>query len=148
MFIQKGLEMNSAWMLAEVSPNTPPTIKSEPAEQQNTAITAADGNTAVPVTKQPEKSNPMFTFIMFAVLFVLMYFMLFRGPKKQRAQQAKLISSLKKNDRVRTIGGIFGTVIDVRDDEVTLKIDESNNTKIRVAPEAISRVLTDDKKQE
>ncbi|OHB57880.1 MAG: preprotein translocase subunit YajC [Planctomycetes bacterium GWF2_50_10] len=90
----------------------------------------------------------MFTFIMFAVLFVLMYFMLFRGPKKQRAQQAKLISSLKKNDRVRTIGGIFGTVIDVRDDEVTLKIDESNNTKIRVAPEAISRVLTDDKKQE
>jgi len=53
---------------------------------------------------------------------------------------------LKKNDRVRTIGGILGVVLDVRDDEIVLKIDEANNTKIRVIPSAIATVIGDDKK--
>jgi preprotein translocase subunit YajC len=55
-----------------------------------------------------------------------------------------MVQSLQKNDRVRTIGGIFGTVIDVRDDVITLKVDESNNTKIKVTSGAISSVLLDD----
>ena len=73
----------------------------------------------------------------------IVYMMLFRGPKKKQQQQQKMVQSLKKNDKVRTIGGILGTVIDVKDDEVTLKIDESNNTKMRVAPGSISRVISD-----
>ena len=55
-----------------------------------------------------------------------------------------MVQSLQKNDRVRTIGGIFGTVIDVRDDVITLKVDESNNTKIKVTTGAISSVLLDE----
>jgi len=55
-----------------------------------------------------------------------------------------MVQSLKKNDRVRTIGGILGTVIDVKDDEIILKVDESNNTKIRIAVGAISKVLSTD----
>jgi preprotein translocase subunit YajC len=56
-----------------------------------------------------------------------------------------MVKSLQKNDRVRTIGGIFGTVIEVRDKEVIIKIDESNNTKMRVSPNAISSVVGDEK---
>ena len=56
-----------------------------------------------------------------------------------------MVSSLKNNDRVRTIGGIFGTVLDVRDDEIILKIDEATNTKIRVIPSAIATVLSNGK---
>ena len=52
-----------------------------------------------------------------------------------------MVQSLRRNDKVRTIGGIIGTVIDVKDDEITLKVDESNNTKIRVTPGAISKTL-------
>ena len=55
-----------------------------------------------------------------------------------------MIQSLKKNDRVRTIGGIIGTIIDIKDDEITLKVDESNNTKIKVVPGAISKNLLQD----
>jgi preprotein translocase subunit YajC len=55
-----------------------------------------------------------------------------------------MLNSLQKNTRIRTIGGIIGTVVDVRDDEIILKIDESNNTKIRVLRNAISTVLTDE----
>ena len=57
-------------------------------------------------------------------MFVLLYFMMIRGPQKKQQQQNQMIESLKKNDRVQTIGGILGTVLDVKDDEVTLKIDE------------------------
>ena len=55
-----------------------------------------------------------------------------------------MIQSLDKNDRVRTIGGIIGTVIDVKDDEVVLKVDESNNTKIRVSASSIGKNLSKD----
>ena len=48
---------------------------------------------------------------------------------------------MQKNTRVQTIGGILGTVIDVGENEITLKIDETNNTKIKVMPSAIARVI-------
>ncbi len=50
---------------------------------------------------------------------------------------------MKKNDRVVTIGGMYGVVMNVQKDadEVTLKIDETNNTKIRVTISSIARVL-------
>lgn len=56
-----------------------------------------------------------------------------------------MVQTLSKNDKVRTIGGIIGTVVDVKGDEVTLKVDESNNTKIKVASSAISRNMSKDK---
>lgn len=71
-----------------------------------------------------------------------MYLLLFRGPRKKQQQHKQMVQTLEKNDRVRTIGGIIGTVVDVKDDEITLKVDESNNTKVKVAASAIGRNLT------
>lgn len=82
--------------------------------------------------------------IFIVLMFVMLYFVLFRGPRKKQQQQRKMIQSLRKNDRVRTIGGIIGTIIDIKDDEITLKVDESNNTKIKVVPGAISKSLLQD----
>jgi len=56
-----------------------------------------------------------------------------------------MVQSLAKNDRIQTIGGIIGTVVDVREDEITLKIDESNNTKIKILRSAIGKNLSKDK---
>ncbi len=56
-----------------------------------------------------------------------------------------MVQSLAKNDKIRTIGGIIGTVVDIKGDEVTLKVDESNNTKIRIAASAIGKNLSKDK---
>ena len=83
-------------------------------------------------------------FLPLILIFVVMYLLLFRGPKKKQQKHQKMVQSLQKNDKVRTIGGILGTVIDVKDDEIILKVDESNNTKIRVTPGAISTTLLDD----
>ena len=74
--------------------------------------------------------------------------MVFKGPQKKQKKHRDMLDNLKKNDRIRTIGGIVATVVDVRDDEVVVKIDESNNTKMRFVRQAISAVITDeDKKQ-
>ncbi len=77
-------------------------------------------------------------------IFVILYFIMFREPKKRQRQQQKMIQTLKKNDKVRTIGGIIGIVVDVKDDEVTLKVDESNNTKIKVAASAIGKNISNE----
>ena len=136
--------MNIEWILAEASPNTPDVIKAEKVGEQTTAVTATDTNT--PTKPQQPQSNPYMSWMLLGLMVVFLYFIMFRGPKKRQQQQQQMISSIKKNDRVRTIGGIFGTVLDVKDDEIVLKIDESNNTKLRVAPEAISKVLGEEKK--
>ncbi|NIA16777.1 MAG: preprotein translocase subunit YajC, partial [Planctomycetes bacterium] len=84
-----------------------------------------------PLTQGPaKKPSSNFTFILLGLMFVVFYFMIFRGPKKKQQQQQKMIQSLQKNARVQTIGGLLATVIEVGDNEITLKIDESNNTKI------------------
>jgi preprotein translocase subunit YajC len=134
------------WTLAVAESNTPAQniIKADDIngqqQQQTTTTTqqAAEPNSTTPVKKNP----PGYTQLIFiGLIFVILYFMMFRGPKKRQQQQDQMVKALKKNDRVQTIGGIFGTVLDVSDTEITLKIDESNNTKIKVVPSAIHRVI-------
>lgn len=74
---------------------------------------------------------------------VLFYWMVLRPESKRRADQAKMHKELKKNDRVLTIGGIYGTVVNAGQDsdEITLKVDESSNTKLRVSRSAVQSVL-------
>ena len=84
--------------------------------------------------------NPM---IPIMLMFVVLYFFLFRGPRKKQKEHKNMLGAMKKNDRVKTIGGIIGTVVDVRDHEVVLKIDETNNVKMHFARNAISQVFAE-----
>ena len=136
--------MNDMWILADATEAE--VIGMEETSAQGELATAQqDGSNSAPLTDEPS-ANPrgpnMMLWFMLPVLLVYMFFM-FRGPKKKQQEHNKMVSSLAKNDRVRTIGGIFGTVLDVRDDEIVLKVDESTNTKVRVSPQAIATVLTD-----
>ncbi len=76
----------------------------------------------------------------------LYYFMILRPERRKQQGQRSRLDTLKKNDRVVTIGGIYGVVMNVqRDtDEVTLKIDETTNAKMRVTFGAIARVVGDE----
>ena len=70
------------------------------------------------------------------------YVLLFRGQRKDRQRHAEMLSNLKRNDRVQTIGGVLGTVVDARENEVVLKVDESSNVKMRFNRAAIKEVLS------
>ena len=78
---------------------------------------------------------------------VLFYFMLIRPERRKQAEQKNMLSAVKKNDRVVTIGGIKGTVVSVRKetDDVTIKTDDAGNTKLRMTLASISRIERDEK---
>lgn len=61
--------------------------------------------------------------------------------RKERKRRAEMLSSLKRHDRVQTVGGIIGSIAEVREDEVVLKVDEATNTKLRIARASIQSVL-------
>ncbi len=136
--------MNNLWFLAQTAQTESVSeVSAEPVGEQTEAVTTVDSNAA----GQPmpaRKSSPYTQFIFIGVIFVVMYLILFREPRKRQKQQQKMVQSLKKNDKVRTIGGILGTVVDIKGDEVTLKIDESNNTKIRIVVSSIGKNLTNE----
>ena len=130
--------MDNMWILAQAAGEAPSAVKSEPVTTQETVTTttvAVDPNAGGTTAPKP---NPIMQFLPFVLILVVMYILFFRAPKKKQAEHRQLVQSLQKNDKVQTIGGIIGIVVDVKDDEVTLKVDESNNTKIKVTPSAIS----------
>lgn len=89
--------------------------------------------------------NALSTFFPLILIGLLFYFILLRPERRKQKEHTNLLSNLKKNDKVVTIGGIYGKVFDVQreQDRVSLKIDEANNTKIDVTFAAIARVITD-----
>lgn len=89
-------------------------------------------------------SQTMSLLFPFVAIGLLFYFMMIRPQRREQATRQEMLQKLKKNDRVLTIGGIYGVVTNVHQeaDEVTLKVDEANNTKLRITLSSISRVLT------
>lgn len=85
--------------------------------------------------------------IMFPILMgaMLLYFLMMTRPKANApAKTPELLASLKKNDQIVTAGGILGTVVNYRSDAeyVTIRIDDSSNTRMQVLANSIVRVLS------
>ena len=72
---------------------------------------------------------------------ILFSFVSSRREKKKRDQ---LLGNIKKHDKVLTIGGVVGTVVEVKDAEIILKVDETSNTRITFTKSAISQVIPQD----
>ncbi|MCE5267081.1 MAG: preprotein translocase subunit YajC [Planctomycetaceae bacterium] len=79
------------------------------------------------------------------LLFAVFYFIIMRPQRREQARRKEMLANVKKNDRVVTIGGVYGVVSNVeRDkDEVTIRVDETTNTKLRMTLSSVSRVLGD-----
>ena len=78
-------------------------------------------------------------------LALLFIFMMSRTQKKTDSKRTEMLAKMKKGDEVQTIGGEYGRVVDVRDDRVLVKVDETSNTKIWYSRNAIHRVVTEEK---
>jgi preprotein translocase subunit YajC len=106
---------------------------------------AAQGDAAQGAAEQAP-TNPVITWLPIIAIGVLAYFMLIRPQQRERRTRQSMLESVKKNDRIVTIGGIYGVVMSVRreDDEVVIKVDEASSAKLRVTFSAISRVLVDE----
>ena len=83
--------------------------------------------------------NPLASFVPIILIFVIMYFLLFRPQMKRQKEQAKLVSTLKTGDRVITASGIHGLISNVKDNTVILKI--ADNVKIEIEKTAVTNVV-------
>jgi preprotein translocase subunit YajC len=83
------------------------------------------------------------TFMPLIVIFALFYFLLIL-PERRREKRARedLFSKLKKNDKVITNAGIIAVVATIKDDEVTLRIDETSNARLTVRKSSIAAIIT------
>jgi preprotein translocase subunit YajC len=139
--------MDNLWIIAQAGPNQAPSrIPAEPLTsqgQQGSATVQQDPNAA---GGRQGSSPSLMQYLPFVVIMIVLFMLMIRGPRKQQREQKQMLQSLKKNDRVRTIGGIYGTVIEVKGDEVVLKVDEANNTRIHVSVSAIGKNLSSEEK--
>jgi preprotein translocase subunit YajC len=92
-----------------------------------------------------QQSTPPWFYLMYA-LPVLLLIMMFRSNSKQKRDQQNALSALKKNDKVVTQAGILGVVVAMKEneDEVTLRVDDTSNTRIRVLKSSIVRITSGD----
>jgi len=80
--------------------------------------------------------SPLINLMPVIFIFFIFYFLLIKPQRKQQDEHKKMLSSLSKNDEIITSGGIHGTIVNVKDDAVSLRIDD--NVKIEVQKSAIS----------
>jgi preprotein translocase subunit YajC len=83
-------------------------------------------------------ASPLAMLMPFAVMFLIFYVLVFRPQAKTRKEHEQMVKNLKKHDEVVTTGGIFGQVVNVKPDAVTLKIAE--DVRVDFEPAAIVRM--------
>jgi preprotein translocase subunit YajC len=76
---------------------------------------------------------------LFAILFVFMYLMIIRPQRQQQRKQAEMIATLKPGDEVITSGGLYGDVVEVLEDRVSLEISE--DIEVEVSKRAIASII-------
>ncbi|GGG83533.1 preprotein translocase subunit YajC [Paenibacillus radicis (ex Gao et al. 2016)] len=76
----------------------------------------------------------------FILMFAVFYFLLIRPQQKKQKQRSSLLSQLKKGDKISTIGGLHGTIVELTDDTVVLRVNDT--TKLTFERSAINTVIT------
>lgn len=113
-------------------------------------VTAVQTGTAQAPGATPGAADPAagggnaMLLVMLAVFGAMILFTAF-GSRRERKKRQQMLGAIKKHDRVVTAGGIIGSVVELKDETVVLKVDEDTNTRITVTKTAINHVLTDAK---
>ena len=92
-----------------------------------------------PGTEQDPKAGMLNMFGMFAILGVMVYFLMIRPQSQQRKQQENLLKNLKSGDKVVLLSGIYGIITNVKDKSLMVKI--ADNVKVEVLKSAVSTVI-------
>jgi len=78
------------------------------------------------------------TIIMFSLIILIFYFMILRPQKKKQKEREQLLNSIKKGDKIVTIGGLHGTVVGV--EEKTVLVQVTDNVKLKFERSAVSTI--------
>jgi preprotein translocase subunit YajC len=84
-------------------------------------------------------TSPIASFIPLILIFIIMYFLLFRPQMRRQKEQQRLVSTLKTGDRVVTTSGIHGLISNVKDTTVIVKV--ADNVKLEMEKSAVTNVV-------
>jgi len=99
-------------------------------EAAGTAADAAGAAEGAEATTGSTVAAMVTTFLPLILIFVVFWFMLIRPQRKKDKQVKEMLNNLKAGDRVCTIGGIYGTIVGIKDDTVTLSVGRDNLTMV------------------
>jgi len=85
---------------------------------------------------QPQAANSIMNLVPLALIFVIFYFMLIRPQRQKDKEHQKMLGNLNKNDEVVTASGIHGTIVNVKEKTITLRIDD--NVKIELEKNCVA----------
>ena len=88
-----------------------------------------------------QRPSTLVSFMPIILIFLIFYFLIIKPQKQKQQDHHKMAESLKKNDEVITIGGIYATVLNVKDKSVVLRI--ADNVKIEIQKNAIAGLKKD-----
>lgn len=92
------------------------------------------------------QGSSMSMWIMLLLVFVVMWFFMIRPQRKQQKELQTFRDGLKKGDKVVTVGGIYGTVVEVKENSLLLEVDR--DVKIRVAKSSVVKDYETDVQQQ
>jgi preprotein translocase subunit YajC len=78
-------------------------------------------------------------------LFAILYFLMIRPQQQRQKRHQEMIKSLRPDDRVTTVGGIFGTIVKLKEDSIILRI--ADNVRIEVLKNSISQVISKEEEE-
>ena len=85
---------------------------------------------------EQQGANAIASFLPLILIFVVFYFLLIRPQQKQKKDHEEMVKNLARNDEVVTSGGIHGTIVNVKETSVVLRVDD--NAKMEVDKYAIA----------
>ncbi|GAP67833.1 preprotein translocase, YajC subunit [Bacteroidales bacterium 6E] len=88
-----------------------------------------------------EGANPLMSFLPLLIIIVIFYFFMIRPQVKRQKELRAFRDSLAKGDKVVTTGGIYGKIVEVKDNVVHLQVD--NDVTIKVDKAAVIKDMTD-----
>ena len=89
--------------------------------------------------------NPLFAspLIPFALIGVIFYFLIWKPENQKKSQHQNMLKNLKKNDEIVSTGGIHGTIVNVKDSTIVVRVDD--NVKIELDKEAVGILKSQNK---
>ena len=103
-------------------------------------ISTAHAATATTAAHQTAEGSFLSMLPMLIIFIAVFYFLLIRPQKQQEKKHKEMIEKLEKNAEIVTLGGVHGTIVNVKDKTFVVRVDD--NTKIEIDKSAVVRVVT------
>ncbi|MDX9977105.1 MAG: preprotein translocase subunit YajC [Candidatus Cloacimonadales bacterium] len=95
---------------------------------------------------QPQQGSLISLIIPFALMFVVIYFFMFRPQSKKQKEHQQMLEKLEINDKVFTTSGIYGIIVNIKKDKntIVLRVDDTSGTRIEFLRSSIAGKIDND----